>query len=282
MTREQLERSLNAFAPGTQPGDRGRTAVQYVRSLAFSSLAEQQGLDKNPELAKEIEAQMKVARMRILANVYLQNLQRQRMIVTPEEVQKYYDEHHQDYEQAELRRLAVPISAPSPSGKPLDRAAVRSELEELRKRAVAGEDLNVLQQDAYKDLQIQAAPPPVNALTVRRINLQGEEAKAFDLNAGDVSAVIDAPAAVVIIKLGQKELLPVGSVRQEIQTALTGERMQTALSKLSGTINAKFDLDYLGLSSQPDLFAITSLGPAPGHVTRRLPGSRRSARLGPR
>ena len=131
-----------------------------------------------------------------------------------------------------MRRLAVPLVAPIEGGRRLDRSAVRSEMEELRTRAVAGEDMNQLQQEAYKHLHIQAMPPAVNVQTVRRIGLQGDEAKAFDLNPGEISPVLDLPAAFAIVKLESKEPAPLDSVRQEIEAALRQGRMQNELSKL--------------------------------------------------
>jgi hypothetical protein len=275
-----LDRSLKALAPGVPETERGRLAVQFARTLAFSSLAEQQGLAKNPELAKEIETQMKILRTRILASAYLQNLQRQ-SVIAPAEIEKYYNEHLDEFEQAQVLRLSVPVSVPTEAGVPLDRSAVKSEMEELRKRAANGEDFNLLQQDAYRHLHIQATPPAVIPLTLRRGDLQGDEKKAFDLKPGEISDVLDAPAAAVIVKLQSKNSVPMGSVRQEIEGALRREILQQALSKLSNVVTAQFDLQYLNLLSQPDLFAMNAVVPAAGgSAAKRALAGRRPIRPG--
>src|ERR1035441_8384647 len=77
--------------------------------------------------------------------------------------------------------MSVPFEVPTDSGRPLEPKAVKSEMEQLRTRAIVGEDFNRLLQDAYQHLRIQATPPPVNVLTLRRAGLQGDEAKLFDL-----------------------------------------------------------------------------------------------------
>jgi len=77
ITREDLDKFIGAFAPENGQAVRGREAVQYARTLAFSNLAEQQGLDKNPAVAKELELQIKLVRMRFLATAFLQGLQQQ-------------------------------------------------------------------------------------------------------------------------------------------------------------------------------------------------------------
>jgi hypothetical protein len=255
ITREDLDRFANA-SPDVSKAARRRDAVQYARELAFSALAEQQGLAKDPAVSKELDAQLKFLRMRILANVFLQNLQPKGTSVAESDIQKYYQEHQDEYERFQVLRLAVPVAVPTESGRHLDLAAAKSEMEELRKRAVAGEDFNRLQQDAYKHLHIQATPPPVNVMTLRRGSVQGDEAKAFDLNPGEISTVLDAPAAFVVMKLESKGPMPIESVHQEIEAALRRNGLQNEVSKRTKSISAQFNLPYFEMRSQPDIFGL--------------------------
>jgi hypothetical protein len=264
ITRADLDGFISAYAPDAAKPARGRHAVQYARTLAYSALAEQQGLDKNPVLAKEIDEQVKLLRMRILAAAFLQNLQRQPATrVAETDIQKYYSEHRDQYEQAQLRRLSVPVEAPTENGRHPDRAEVRSVLEELRTRALAGEDFSQLQQDAFKQLHILAPPPPANVMTLRRDSVQGDETKAFDLKPGETSAVLDAPAAYVLIKLESKEVAPLETVRQEIEVALRGLHLQDQLSKLTKGIKTQFNLEYLEMPTQPDIFSAAAINQVP-------------------
>jgi hypothetical protein len=253
ITREELDRFANA-SPDVSKAARGREAVQYARALAFSALAEQQGLAKDPAVAKELDAQIKLVRMRILANAFLQNLQPKATSVAESDIQKYYQEHQDQYERFQVLRLAVPVEVPTESGRHLDLAAAKSEMEELRRRAVAGEDFNRLQQDAYTHLHIQATPPPVDVMTLRRGSVQGDEAKAFDLSPGEISAVLDSPAAFVVMKLESKGAMPIESVHQEIEAALRRDGLQNEVSKRTKSISAQFNLQYFEMRSQPDIF----------------------------
>jgi len=278
ITREDLDRYLTSSSPDYSGTARGRQAVQYARALAFSALAEQQGLDKDPALAKEIDAQVKLARMRILGAAYLEKLQQQTTTIAEADIQKYYTDHKDLYEQAQVRRLSVPVTVPTETGRPLDRAAITSEMGDLRSRAVAGEDFNQLQQDAFKHLHIQAPPPPVNLLTLRRGSVQGDEAKAFDLKPGEVSAMLDLPAAYVLIKLESKEPVPIETVHQEIEATLRRDRLQRQVAELTKHFSTEFNLQYLGLPSQPDVFGLTAVAPAPvpsQSRIRRAPGNGR-------
>lgn len=276
ITRGDLDGFVAASVPDASEAARNRLAVQYARTLALSALAEQQGLEKNLVLAKELDEQIKLVRMRILADAFLQNLQRQATIVPESEIQAYYEAHKDQYEQAQVRRVAIPALVPTENGRPLDRAAVKTEMGELRSRAVAGEDLDQLQQDAYKHLHIQAMPPSVAVLTLRRSNIQGDEAKAFDLNPGEISAVLDLPAAMAVMKLESKGPMPIETVRSEIEATLRRERTQTELSKVTKKVSAQFNLQYFEMSAQPDIFGPTALSPAPSYGTvRRRPVARR-------
>jgi hypothetical protein len=274
--REDVDRFASVSGTELSESVRGRMAVQYARTVAFSSMAEKQGLDKDPELAKEIAAQVKLARMRVLANAYMQKTQGKMVAATEVEIEKYYAAHKDQYVQAQVRRFSVPIAVPTESGRPLERAAVKEKVTELRARAVAGEDLGQLQEEAYKFFHILATPPPTNAIMLQRRALQGEEAKALDLKAGEVSEVLDLPAAYVLMKIDSKETMPVEAVRMEIAALLQRERLQGELTKLSKSISAQFNLDYLETPTQPDLFATTSLNTtfAPARTTaarRRTP-----------
>lgn len=262
ITRQDLDLFISLYAPNTSEAGRGHMAVQYARNVAFSALAEQQGLDRNPALAKELELQLKLVRMRVLANAFLESLPKPAASdVTEPESQRYYEEHRAQYEQVQVRRLSVPFAVPTESGRPLDRAAVKAEMEEARSRAVAGEDLNQLQQDAYKHLHIQATPPTVGVQTLRRISLQGDDLKVFDLKPGEISTVLDLPAAFAFVKLESKEAVPIGSVHQEIEAALRQKRIEDEVGGLTKGIGAKFNLQYFGMPSQPDIFRLAATSP---------------------
>lgn len=273
VTRAELDDFTRAFAPQAPESARGRMAVQYARSLAYATLAEQQGIAGDPELSKELERQLKLVRMRILATAYLQSVQKKLGAITGAEIQAYYDTHRELFEEAQVRRVAVPFAVPTADGRPLDHSAVRVEMEKIRGLAAAGQDLNELQQQAYKDLHIQTAAPPVVLLAVRRSNLQGDEAKVLDLKEGELSPLLDLPGAFAFSQLISKQPVAAQSVRPEIEAGLRRERMQKALGTLNTRITAQFNLEFLDLATQPDLFGDTATTPKPARASsaRRKP-----------
>jgi hypothetical protein len=267
VTREDLDRFIGAAAPNAPPALRSRAAIQYARVLAFSALAEQQGLDKNPVLAKELDLQLKLLRMRFLATAFTQSLDQRSTTVLESEIERYYQLHRDQYEQVQVRKVAIPISVPTAAGL-LDRAAAKAEMDELRNRAVAGEDLPLLLRKAYEHLQIQEEPVPANVVTVRRNTLQGEEAKVFDLSPGEITPVLDLPASFAIYKLESKEALPIESVRQEIEGSLRRDLVQNQIGQIGKRFGTEFNLQYLELPSQPDVFPPAAINPAPPRPVR--------------
>jgi hypothetical protein len=260
ITREDLDRYINSFSPGMSEAARGRMAIQYARTLAFSRLAEQKSLDKNPLLAKEIDEELKLVRMRMLGTAFLQTVQKPTPVADAD-VQKYYKEHLDQYEQVQVRRLAIPFAVPTATGLPLDRAAVKSEIDNVRARIIAGDEPNQVLQDAYKHLNIQAPPPPVTVTPLAKNSVQGDEAKAFDLKAGEVSEVLDSVAALCIIKVESKDATPLGAARQEIEGKIRRDLAQTQINDATKQMSAQFNLEYLDMATQPDVFGSTPLLP---------------------
>ena len=281
ITREDLDKFVSAFAPEASETARGRLAVQYAGMLAFSNLAEQRGLDQDPAFAKQLASQPKLLRMRVVAGLLMQNLQKQTPTIAEPEIQKYYEAHQNQYEEFHVRRLAVPVLAPTESGRRLDRPAIKAEMEDLRSRAIAGGDPNQVLLDTYKHLQIQATPPPASVMTLRRGDVQGDEAKALDLNPGEFSAVLDLPAAFAVMKLESKGTMPIESVHQEIEAILHQERLQDEVREVTKKISAEFNLQYLGMAAPPDIFSLANLrqgvsGRIHRRETRTTPGAKTS------
>jgi hypothetical protein len=270
ITREDLDRFVNAFSPNATGAAKGQLAVQYARILAYSLLAEQYGLDKDPAMASEIEAQLRLIRMRILATAFAKALGEQAPASTDAEIQDYYETHQDQYQQVLVRRISVPLDAPNETGRPLDRAKVHAAMEEVRKQASGGEDFNKLQQQAYEEFHIQAKAAAVNAVSVRVRSLVGDEAKVADLKPGEISSVLDLPVAVTILKLESKGPAPLASVRPEIETWLRGTKAQVQLGNITSSIKTEFNLQYLDLPSQPDMF-----GPGLNRAAGSEAGSRR-------
>jgi hypothetical protein len=264
ITRAQMDALINVLQPDASPMARRQFAITYARLIAASDIAEQRHLDVSPAVVKELQVQLKLARMQVLTESLLQAIQRQTEDIPDTEIQKYYTEHQGYFEQAGLQRVYVPKSAATESGQPLDSAAVKARADELHARAAAGEEFDMLQQEAYKSLGIKATPPPTRLGLMPRSKLSPDEAKVFDLAPGDVTQVLESQDALIILKLESKQTISVESARPEIEALLLHDRMQDGLREATKSVKAQFNLKYLESQTAPELFPPSLMSPASG------------------
>jgi hypothetical protein len=273
VSRAAFEKLVDAFDPRMPVPRRQQLADAYVRMIVMSDAAEQRGLDKSAD-AQEV---LRFTRMQILSQLLLRDLQKDAANVPAADAQKYYDEHAPQYEQATLLRLFIPKTPPG-GEKPADEKTLQAEGEKLRAAAASGGDFEKLQKQAYDDLGIKTPPPPTSGGTLRRDNLQQNQAKVFDLQPGQVSEVIDDPGGLYIFKVESKKKLTLAEATPEINRALESERMKAALEKVTGSIKPVFNEQYFGV-------APAAGGPAaPGMPARRpaVPGTPPAAAPPPR
>ena len=254
LTRAQIESVLDVIEPGSSEEDRRQFALNYARLLAASAVAQRQHLDKNPAVANQIQAQMKFTRMQVLSQALYQQMESNSQNVSQDEIQKYYMEHQANFEQGDVRRILIPITATTSTGQLLDVAAVAAKAEELRRRAAAGEDFDQLQQQAYKDLDVRANLPATKLTMVRRTSLSPDEAKVFDSQPGEVSPVMESAGYLAVLKLESKQSAPIEGAQTEIKAMLQRERMEQQIQSSAKIVKGQFNLTYFDMSAAPELF----------------------------
>jgi len=282
ITSEQIDKLTDLLTPGASPAAHRTFALSYARLLAASAAAEQQHLEKDPAVAAELQAQLKLARIRVLANSFYHHMDEHAADVPESEIQKYYEEHKANFDAGEVRRLSIPRSALSKGAPPVDPLAVKANMDELVARASRGEDFDQVQREAYTMFGIATPPPSTAATLVRRTSLRPEEAKVFDLNVGEVTQMVSSPDAFIILKLESKQPVPFEVAQSEIKPILQQMRKTEELQNAAKNVTADFNLAYLGLLSAPELFVppgaaqpLASRGTEQG-LRPRLPFRRRT------
>ena len=270
ITRAQMESLMSLLSPGNSESSRAQFTVAYARLLAASAAADKQHLDKDPAVARELEMRLKFVRMQVLTEALYRKMQTTADNIDVAEMRKYYADHLSLFDEGEVQRISFPQSARTISGTPLDPARVKAEAEEIRKRAIAGEDFDLLQQMVIRDLGMNVPVLPVTKLEkARRSNLSFNQGKVFDLQPGEISEVMEAFDGLVILKLVSKHSPSFESVQADIREILRPERMRQQLQTASEKVKGEFSLTYLGTTTAPNLF------PAPS-VARISPSGRSS------
>src|SRR5882757_6441859 len=104
VTREQFEKLAESLQPNMAAPIKLRLATAYSRLIGMSQEAEKRGLDKTPKF----EANLSFARMQILSQQLTSTLQEESQKIPDAEIEKYYNEKIDTYQEANLQRLYIP------------------------------------------------------------------------------------------------------------------------------------------------------------------------------
>lgn len=286
ITRQQFEDMANALQPNMNPQTKRRLAEVYPRMLIMAQEAHKRGLDSDPKF-KEM---LKFARLQILSQELGRSMKEQADKVPAPDIEKYYKDNPEAFEQANLLRLFVPKEKqPSPDkadagakeaqGEDAAKAAESSKADEqamqqlaqdIQKRAAAGEDFDKLQKEAYEKSGIAGTPPPTAIGKLGRNEIPVSQRSVLDLKAGEVSQLFTEPNGYYVYKLQSKETKSLDQARDEIRATLAQQRMQDSLAKFQQENQAKLNDTYFGAAGAPP--APPRMGP-PGAGTVHAPGT---------
>jgi hypothetical protein len=271
ITREQFEKLAEALQPKMSPAIRRQLATAYSRMLRMSTAAEKRGLDKGPSF----EAKINFARMQILSQELSRTLQEDSGKVSDADIEDYYKKNETSYEQATLARIFIPrTKQPAPPAvKPAAKAkkeedadaeeaqkdaeaatkktqaeseaqrkvgeeAMTKVANDLRARAVKGEDPETLQKEAFVAAGLPGNPQTTKMEKVRRATLPLNHRAIMDLKLGEVSEVISDPSGGhYIYKLVSKETLSLEIVKPEIRNLISSQRYRDSMQGFQGNVD---------------------------------------------
>lgn len=265
ITKAEFEKIISALSPTNPltPPQRRQLANNLGRFISMSDAAKKRGLDQTPQYKETV----KFLQMQILSRELTQSIQEEAAKVPQDEIEKYYKDHLQNFQQFSLDRLFVPRTKQiEPAAKEdekdekaekLSEEAQKEKAEEavkamaeladsLRARAAAGEDLVKLQKEAFEAAGMKVESPTVNIPAVRRSGLSQAHAAVFDLKPGEVSQVISDAGGHYIYKMKSEEQLPLDKVENEIRNTLQSERMRAMMDKVTNSFKVETNEAYFG------------------------------------
>jgi hypothetical protein len=269
ITKAEFEKLAGHLAPNLTPQMKKQLAALLPQWIALSNEAKKKGMDKTPQF----EDRVKVLKMQILTQELRQKIQEEAANLPPEEIEKYYREHADTYEQFNLDRLFVPRTKPpepgakekeddkdeklSEEGQKAKAAEEKARTEEgeqamnklaenLRARAAAGEDFAKLQKEAFEAAGMKMQTTTVNLPSLRRSGLPPAQAAVFDLKPGEVSQVINDAGGHYIYKVNGKSQVPLDQAKSEIRSKLQNDRMKEMMDKLNNSFKVETNEAYFG------------------------------------
>ena len=265
VTREQFEKLAEALQPNMAVPIKLRLANAYSRLIGMSKEAEKRGLDKQPKF----EANMGFARMQILSQQLTSSLQEESQKVSDADIEKYYKDKIDTYQEATLQRIFIPrtkqVTPPKVAAAvKKDKATEQKEAEArekageaamtktaaaLRARAAKGESFDTLEKEAYLAAGLTGNPPSTKMDKVRPTTLPPAHHAALQLKPGEVTEVISDPTGHYIYKLVSKQTLPLDAVKPEIKNWIATQRFRDAMQEFQGT--SQLNDAYFGIKPKP-------------------------------
>jgi len=278
ITKSEFEGLVNAFQPQMKLPQQRQVGTSYGQLLTMAQEAKKRGLDKSAR----VQVRTKIAVMQALAGELRDTMQEEAGKISDADVEKYYNDHKTDFEQADVERLIIPktpqpadadkdaakpaakaatavkagaaktttaakagvkVAAAKPAAKPMDEAGMAALAAKLQARAAAGEDFKKLQDEAFKAANIKGDGPDTKMPKATRAALPP---KVFDLKDGETSELITDARAFFVYKMGKKTTLTLDEAKNDVKTAIKNDRMQQGQKALGDLSTTTLNDAYFG------------------------------------
>ena len=240
ITRAQFEDLTTALNPTMNPSLKKQLAEVYPRILLLSHEGEQLGIQNDEQYKKTVQFEMK----QLLAQETAKKLSEKASQISDQQLEQYYKENGPKFEEFTLQRLFIPTPEPAASTeqeKLMSPEQLKALTEKLHARAVAGEDFDKLQKEAFDAVGLKSTAPTTKIEKLTRGSLPENQNSVFDLKPGTVSQVFFDPGANYIYKVVSKQTPPFEAVKDDIKRTMQTERLQSTMKSVLDS--AKTDLN---------------------------------------
>jgi DNA polymerase III gamma/tau subunit len=250
ITRAQFEKLADSLNPQMPLPTKRQLAEAYPRLLLFAQKAREMGLDKQPQF----QEMLRFATLQLLAQNLTRDLQKKASNIPESEIQKYYHDNPDRFQQVELLRIFIPKSkqhvpesgsaTPAKVDTAADEAAMKAVADKIHSEAVSGGDFQKLQQDAFAAAGIKSQSPSVNLGKLTREGLPTNHQQVFELAAGQVSPLLDDPGGFYIYKVVSKQMVPFDQAEKEIRNFLQQETFRKQMEAMIGSVKPELNQAY--------------------------------------
>ena len=251
VSRREFESLANAINLGGKPismAARQNLAKAYAEYLVYEEPAKKAGVEDSAQY-REI---MRWLRLRMLTDVFREQINEQYRTPSDAEVARYYQENVADFDRVHVVRIMVPrnLHLPGEETAPVDKDERDKKLlavaSEARQRALKGDDPEQIQKDAYSGLGLGAAPVTDLGKQGRKDFIAEESTELFSLKAGDVTKVESEPASYVIYKVVGRETLPESAVKDQISREIARRNIEKANQAITQSVQPEYNEKYFG------------------------------------
>ncbi len=250
LTRSEFEKLADASGASGMAA-KASFAAFYVQFSLFAREAQKRGIDKDPVFQRKLE----MARIQLLGQVLLQDLQEKSRQFAPSELEKFFRENPALFEKGALLRVFIPNTKfnTQPNGiqQPIPESAPEMKLvaQAIYSRARAGADFETLQKEALDTANLKEEMS-AKLEKMSRGQLRQTHKVVFDLKPGEVSAMFDErDEGYYIYKIVSKEIPPFESVKSDVELALEKQRMDTWKKDITEPAKVSLNEQYFGAAT---------------------------------
>lgn len=253
ITRDEFEKISSVISPNQPPEANSQLAHHYSEQLFLAEKAHELGLDKDPNF----DNILKFTYLQVMARTMNNHLQEQAFALPDAEFEKYYESHPQQFEQVTLLQISIPKQkehdagpasvAPPKVDVAADEAAMKAEAESIRVRALAGEDFQKLQDEAYVVAGRVDTAPLCGMGDVTRTDVGQFQKEIFAMQAGEVSKVIAGGEAWHIFKVLGKPIMARNEAKQEV----INQRLKESTEALRNSMKLELNSSYFQTAPAP-------------------------------
>jgi len=250
VTRAQYEKLAGVVAPKQEPPATIQLAHFYATQMVYAEKARELGLDKQPRF----EEVLKFTYLQVLARAFTNEMQQKANAKADTEFDQYFKQHPEEFELASVLQISVPkqkrvpdpdqagaTPAPKVDNAP-DPAALKTEADKIRARAVAGEDFEKLENEAYTFAGDPDSAPDTDMGANTRAELGQFGNDIFALQPGQVSQVLSGTETWHIFKLVSKQTMSPEDGKKRIAAKFMKETMES----VHRAVNPQFNDAYFG------------------------------------
>jgi peptidyl-prolyl cis-trans isomerase C len=267
ITEAQFDDMINAVPEQYRQYARGAGkrsfAEQIVQVKVLSQEAEKRKLDQDPKLRSELEFQ----HQNLLAQAMFLSLQ-QNVKVDAAAVEKYYNEHKNDYEVLKARHILIRVKgAPmqAVAGKPemTDEEAL-TKAQAIRKRLAAGEDFATIAKAESDDAGSGAQGGELGEFK-KGMMVPPFEAAAFAAKVNEITEPVKTPFGYHLIQVESHTTKSLAEVRTDIEKKLGPDLARAEVEVLRKGATVQMDDGFFGPAgpAQPGRLGVAPPTPAP-------------------
>ena len=239
VAKQDFDALVHAINPNMSADGRQALAAEYARLLIMAAEARRRGIDQLPELRTLVE----YSTLQLLGARLVKDINSNASPVTSDQMEGYFREHARDYQKVAVSRIFVPMQS---NGGHHDTPPARR-VDQLRQRALSGEDFHTLQSEVKEASHIvRLGPMPCRSLPE-------EHRRVCDLKLNEVSQVFVDKTGYSFYRLESRKQRELNDVREEVRGALERQHLQDQIHAVRTPISLDLDESYFGKLPKPDV-----------------------------